>query len=116
MGDAGARPGQRSGGCGVIRPRNGRTHGHTHVHAAFFTRGAHLAKAAAAGAGEDAGGGDGSCDDARDVGRRSDAADGRRDARRGACEHGSTLNSQKAASIVGQKGPKFELSRRLRTL
>ena len=60
-------------------------------------------------------GGEGGHDDARDVGCRAEAAGGFRCAHRGACGADRACTVRDAASGMGQEGPKFELSPRLRT-
>ena len=104
----GAKPGQRGGGGGGIRPRNGRTRGLTQAHAAFFLRAAHLPNATATGGGAAGGDGDGFGGGAGGVGRRADAAGGRRDARRGSCGHGSTTREHQPTAERGQKRHEFD--------
>ena len=82
--------GVRGGRARRNEPRNGRACGHTYAYAAFFSRGAHLARTAAAGAGEVGGGGGSGGDDARDAGRRAGAVGGRLGAREGTCECGAS--------------------------
>ena len=82
---------------------------------ALFLRAAHLAKSATEGGREVVGGGDGCGDGARDADRRGDIVDGRRVARRGACEHRSSHQVSTGSEQKAQKGREFELSRVMHT-
>ena len=115
VGDEGGRRGRRGGGGGGIRPHNGHTHGHTCAHVSIFACAADLARAAVPTRGEAGGGGDGGSDDARDVGRRAEAAAAPRCVRGGACERGSSRHGQRAASRMRREGSRVRAFLALRT-
>ena len=90
---------------GYMRPYSTCALYSTREHAAFFVRGAHLARVGAAGAGEVGGGGDGARDDAQGGGRGAEAAGALRRARGGACKRRSSHTVRGRRAGGAGRGP-----------